>query len=56
MNCTIESGGMKELEFGGASPCISGRGIGVTTLKTEFWTNCNLFNSKSVSDRNRELQ
>ena len=28
MNSMIESGGMKELEFGGASPCISGRGIG----------------------------
>ena len=28
MNSTVESGGMKELEFGGASPCISGRGVG----------------------------
>ena len=28
MNSTIESGGLKELEFGGASPCISGRGVG----------------------------
>ena len=23
----------------------------VTTLQSEFWTNCNLFNSKSVSDK-----
>ena len=29
MNSTVESGGMKELEFGGALPCISGRGVGV---------------------------
>ena len=26
---TIESGGLKELEFGVTSPCISRRGIGV---------------------------
>ena len=26
MNSTVENGGMKELEFGGALPCISGRG------------------------------
>ena len=29
MNSTIESGGLKELEFGGTSPCISGSGVGV---------------------------
>ena len=29
MNSMVESGGMKELEFGGASPCISGTGVGV---------------------------
>ena len=29
MNSTVESGGMKELEFGIASPYISGRGLGV---------------------------
>ena len=28
----------------------------VTTLKNEFWTRCNLLNSKSVGDMNRELQ
>ena len=28
MNSMIESGGLKELEFGGTLPCISGRGIG----------------------------
>ena len=28
----------------------------VTTLQSEFWTNCNLLNSKSVSDKNKELQ
>ena len=28
MNFKVESGAMKELEFGGASPCISGRGVG----------------------------
>ena len=26
MNPLVESGGMKEPDFGGASPCISGRG------------------------------
>ena len=25
MNSTVKSGGMEELKFGGASPCISGR-------------------------------
>ena len=25
-------------------------------LQSEFWTNCNLFNSKSAIDNNRELQ
>ena len=29
VNSAIESGGLKELEFGGISPCISGRGVGV---------------------------
>ena len=29
MNSMLESGGLKELEFGGASPCISIRGVGV---------------------------
>ena len=24
----------------------------VTTLQSEFWTSCNLLNSKSVSDKN----
>ena len=28
----------------------------VATLQSEFWTNCNLLNSKSVSDKNNELQ
>ena len=28
MNSTVKSGGSKELEFGGASPCISGRVVG----------------------------
>ena len=28
----------------------------MTTLQSEFWTVCNLLNSKSVSDTNRELQ
>ena len=27
-----------------------------TTLLSEFWTKCNFLNSKSVSDRYRELQ
>ena len=29
VNSAIESGGLKELEFGGVSPCISGRGVGL---------------------------
>ena len=29
MNFTVKSGGMKELEFGVDSPCISGRGVGM---------------------------
>ena len=29
VNSTIKSGGLKELEFGGTSPCISKRGVGV---------------------------
>ena len=29
MNLTVESGGVKELEFGAASPCIPGRGVGM---------------------------
>ena len=29
MNLTVEGGVMKELEFGGASPCVPGRGVGV---------------------------
>ena len=29
VNSTIESGGLKELEFGGTLPCIPGRGVGV---------------------------
>ena len=29
MNSTIKSGGLKELEFGGALPCVSKRGVGV---------------------------
>ena len=28
----------------------------VTTLQSEFWTSCNLLNSKSVSDKKSELQ
>ena len=30
MNSMVKSGSMKELEFRGALPCISGRGVGVT--------------------------
>ena len=29
MNSMVKSGGLEELEFGSASPCISGRGVGV---------------------------
>ena len=29
MNSVIKSGGLKKLEFGGTSPCVSGRGVGV---------------------------
>ena len=29
MNLTVESGGVKELEFWGTSPCIPGRGVGM---------------------------
>ena len=29
MNSTVESGGLKELEFRSTLPCISGRGVGV---------------------------
>ena len=29
MNTTVESGSLKEHEFGGTEPCISGRGVGV---------------------------
>ena len=29
MNFMVEGGGVKELEFGGALPCIRGRGVGV---------------------------
>ena len=29
VNSTIKSGGLKELEFGGTSPCISKGGVGV---------------------------
>ena len=29
MNSKIISGGLKELEYGGTSPCISRRGIGM---------------------------
>ena len=29
MNFTVKSESMKELECGGASPCISGRGVGM---------------------------
>ena len=32
MNFTVKSGGMKEFEFGGASPCISGRGVGMNLI------------------------
>ena len=32
MNPTVKSGGLKELEFGGASPCISGIGSGLILL------------------------
>ena len=32
MNSAIKSGGSKELEFGGTSPCISGRGVGVDLM------------------------
>ena len=28
----------------------------MTILQSEFWTNCKLLNSKSVSDKDRELQ
>ena len=28
----------------------------VTTLQSEFWTSCNLLNSKSVSNKKSELQ
>ena len=28
----------------------------VTTLQSEFWICCNLLNSKSVNDANKELQ
>ena len=29
MNFTVKSGDMNELAFGGASPCICDRGVGV---------------------------
>ena len=29
INLTVESGGGKELEFRGTSPCIPGRGVGM---------------------------
>ena len=29
MNLTVESGGVKELEFRGTLPCIPGRGVGM---------------------------
>ena len=29
MNSTVKSGGMKELEFRGTTPSISGRSVGV---------------------------
>ena len=29
MNLTVESGCVKEVEFGGASPCIPGKGVGL---------------------------
>ena len=29
VNSTIKSGGLKEFEFGGTSPCVSKRGVGV---------------------------
>ena len=29
VNSAVKSGGLKELEFGGVSPCISGRGVGL---------------------------
>ena len=29
MNSAVESGGVKELEFGGTLPGISGRGVGM---------------------------
>ena len=29
MNSTVKSGGMKELKFGGAAYCFSGKGVGV---------------------------
>ena len=32
MHCMVKSGSMEELKFGGASPCISGRGVGVILL------------------------
>ena len=32
MNSAIKSGGLKELEFLGTSPCISRRGVGVNWL------------------------
>ena len=32
------------------------RGMGDNPTESEFWTNCNLLNSKSVSDTKRELQ
>ena len=29
MNLTVESGSVKEFEFGGASPCVNGRSVGM---------------------------
>ena len=29
VNSAIKGGGLKELEFGGTSPCVSGRGVGL---------------------------
>ena len=41
MNSSIESGGLKELEFGGTSPCISGKGI-LPVLSLKLSSNINV--------------
>ena len=37
MNFMVKSGGMEEFKFGGALPCISGRGVGVNYFSQVSW-------------------